>query len=360
MYTFKSIVDLQALIDHIVEENTELEYKLCFGDTERVCDNGTKQQSYGKKKKDWIAEFIKDVSGMANANGGHIIYGISEGKNERGHRIPKGLEPILSKTIDSDRLTRILTQYIRPALNVTVSYLPDPQKEGGYYIVKIPKGTTAHQNLCDKRYYRRHNAIVEAMEDHEIRDVMNRFKEPIIDLEFSIIKMVIHRKRSSQKLAGIKVVDGELPDKVSYKLQYQLVNNGSVYAKYINFFVYIPSHILKEKAEDVEDGIACLYGDNKICDVNNIKDRMSGNGSFRYEPILPHMYGRFYDIELKQNEERMLDDLYIRYEIHADNAEIKEKTIQLKDIEIILKEESILCDFVGNPIIVPNTDILGY
>lgn len=358
MYTFNSIGDLQALIDNVVEEHTELEYKLCFGDTDEECNNGVKQPCGGKKKKDWRAEFVKDVSGMANANGGNIIYGIKEEKNEEGHRIPTKLEPISPRTHDCDQLTRIVTQSIRPILNVTINYLPDPQKEGGYFIVNVPKGMTAHQNLYDKRYYRRHNATVEAMEDHEIRDVMNRIKEPVVDLEFSIIKTITHRKKVSNYLAGVKVADGELPDKISYKLQYQLVNNGCIYAKYVNFFVYIPNHIIDEEVKDVEDGIACLYGDNKIFDTD-LRGRLSGNGSLRYEPILPHMYGRYYDIQLKLNEEQLQDDLVIRYEIHADNAEVRSKEIKLKDIEIVQNEEEIQCDFTGHPIIVPNTDFLG-
>lgn len=346
MYTFNNIVDLQSLIDNVVEEDTELEYKLCFGNTDEDC-------YCGKKKKDWRAEFVKDVSGMANANGGYIIYGIREENNEQGHRIPKQLEPIPFGNYNCDQLTQILTKGIRPSLDVSISCLSDPQKKGDYFIVKIPKGMTAHQSLYDKRYYRRHSATVEAMEDHEIRDVMNRIKEPVIDLEFSIVKAVTHRKRSSQYLAGVKVVNGELPDKVSYKLQYQLVNNGSVYAKYINFLVYIPEDILKEEAKDVEKGFACLYGDNKTYDALNINGRIYGNGLLRYEPILPHMYGRVFDVELKINEEQSLENLFIRYEIHADNAETRSAMIKLKDIEIIQKEEDILCDFTGNPIIVP-------
>ena len=357
MYTFNNIADLQALIDNVVEEHTELEYKLCFGDTDEECKNGVKQPCCGKKKKDWRAEFVKDVSGMANANGGNIIYGIKEEKNEQGHRIPIKLEPIPTRTYNCDQLTQIVTQSIRPVLNVTISYLPDPQKEGGYFIVNIPKGMTAHQSLYDKRYYRRHNATVEAMEDHEIRDVMNRAKEPVVDLEFSIIKTVTHRVRTSHYLAGVKVADGELPDQISYKLRYQLVNNGSIYAKYVNFFVYAPTHILDEEVKDIEDDIACMYGDNKIFDTD-LKGRLSGNGSLRYEPILPHMYGRFFEIQLKINEKQLFEDLFIRYEMHADNAEVRSKVIKLKDIEIILKEEKIQCDFVGNPIILTNTNFL--
>ena len=32
MFKFNNIADLHALIENAVDENTELEYKLCFGD----------------------------------------------------------------------------------------------------------------------------------------------------------------------------------------------------------------------------------------------------------------------------------------------------------------------------------------
>lgn len=122
-------------------------------------------------------------------------------------------------------------------------------------------------------------------------------------------------------------------------------------------FFYVPNHILNEEVKDVEDGIACLYGDNKIFDTD-LKGRWSGHGSLKYEPILPHMYGRYYDIQLKQIEKQLLEDLFIRYEMHADNAEVRSKTIKFNDIEIIQKEEEIQCDFAGSPIMGLNTDFL--
>lgn len=54
------------------------------------------------------------------------------------------------------------------------------------YIVNIPKSNTAHQ-ANDKRYYKRFNFESTAMYDYEIKDLLNRSNNPIIDLNFDII-----------------------------------------------------------------------------------------------------------------------------------------------------------------------------
>ena len=53
----KTLEDIQDLITNEVEESTELEYKSMV------------------KVNNWKSELAKDVSAMANANGGIIIYG---------------------------------------------------------------------------------------------------------------------------------------------------------------------------------------------------------------------------------------------------------------------------------------------
>ena len=58
--------DIQFLIDNSIEEGTELEYKRAFPKPKE------NQKQKGKE------ELAKDISAMANANGGTIIYGLSE------------------------------------------------------------------------------------------------------------------------------------------------------------------------------------------------------------------------------------------------------------------------------------------
>ena len=74
----KDIEDINFLIDNSVEESTELEYK----------------RSFAKSNKDWKKELAKDVSAMANSNGGIIVYGLKEKEISKGHSVPEDISPI--------------------------------------------------------------------------------------------------------------------------------------------------------------------------------------------------------------------------------------------------------------------------
>ena len=62
----KTINDLQKLIQNEIEESTVLEYK----------------GSFAKQNPKWKEELAKDISALANSNGGTIIFGIREKESE--------------------------------------------------------------------------------------------------------------------------------------------------------------------------------------------------------------------------------------------------------------------------------------
>lgn len=62
MQQIKTINDLQKLIQNEIEESTVLEYK----------------GSFAKQNPKWKEELAKDISALANSNGGTIIFGIRE------------------------------------------------------------------------------------------------------------------------------------------------------------------------------------------------------------------------------------------------------------------------------------------
>jgi len=61
-----------------------------------------------------------------------------------------------------------------------------PESPHYCYVVEIPQSGTAHQAL-DRKYYRRRNFESTAMEDYEIRDVMNRRKHPFLTAEVRVV-----------------------------------------------------------------------------------------------------------------------------------------------------------------------------
>lgn len=164
--SIENLEDIQSLIDNEVEESTELEYK----------------QSFAKKNPKWKEELAKDISAMANANGGIFIYGLAEKTVSNRRSIPEKIIPIVSTEMTKDQLSQLLSSNISPKIpNIEILVLP--KDDGNLFVVRVPKSTTAHQNKINHLYYIRRNAIVEVMEDYEIRDVMNRQSNPPLEIE---------------------------------------------------------------------------------------------------------------------------------------------------------------------------------
>ena len=103
----ESIADIQFLIDNSVEESTELEYK----------------RSFAKANPKWKEELAKDISAMANANGGIFIYGLAEKNVSNGLSLPELITPIPSTEMTKDQLSQLLFFIVLYALGyLTLSY----------------------------------------------------------------------------------------------------------------------------------------------------------------------------------------------------------------------------------------------
>jgi hypothetical protein len=262
---------LLQLINDRIEENPELEYKA----------SGALQREDKK-----VMEITKDVSAFANSNGGVLIYGISEDQTDR--RFPGKIDPIDCKTISKEWLEQVINSRIRPRINglkIHVISIPEKQNEV-VYILEIAKGDTAHQ-ADDKKYYRRHNFMVEPLYDHEIRDIMGRQTSPKLSLDFEIVKIEDY----------IQVVGG---DKFfHYFLNVYAQNIGRLYAKYINVALSLPKRCVnKEKYDQRNEELTNVQLDNKVRDLvePNSERYYQGPiakpkqyGPARYEPLLPGM-----------------------------------------------------------------------
>ncbi len=122
---------VQQYIDDGVEESLNLDYKAA----------GALAKTPGKRK-----EVTKDVSAMANSDGGIIIYGLSE----KG-QLPDALDPIDRQEFSKEWLEHVIGN-IRPRIDDLIIH---PVTIGNsdsdvVYIVEIPQSHTAHQAM-DKR-----------------------------------------------------------------------------------------------------------------------------------------------------------------------------------------------------------------
>ena len=288
---------------------------------------------------------------MANANGGTIIYGIREKDANKGHAIPSDLLPISYKEMSKDKLSQILSSNIQPVIDdVEITVIPN-NDICGFFVVQVPQSNTAHQNKLNHQYFKRRNATVEVMEDYEIRDVMNRSKHPIIELEFELHKTILQITEKQLPLFstnGLK--ENKHSTKTIYKLKYRLVNKGKVYAKYINYFIHIPLELLHDTEKDYVniDGFNNSFevvGDNTIRDLMAVNGLSREYGPARYDPLLPNVRGREKSVELNCNCINDVNSLpSIWYSVLADNAPERKIIIDWRDIKVIEKTKSVTKD----------------
>jgi hypothetical protein len=154
------IEDITALIERRIREDRTLEFKEAFdlGDSGKV-------------------DFLADVTAMANASGGTIVYGVVEGEgDDRGFAV--GLKPMMFAADERERqvanqLRDGVQERIPGVLHRAMAY------EGGYlYVVRIPASRLAPHMITVKtqrpRFYLRPGAVNEPMDVQQIKEVVLR------------------------------------------------------------------------------------------------------------------------------------------------------------------------------------------
>jgi hypothetical protein len=300
-------VKLQRLIDDQVEESHSLEYKAAG--------------ALSVAKKD---ELSKDISAMANAAGGTLIYGIAGFNDELNRHLPEKLSPIARTEFSKERLEQLINSNIKPRIEGVVIYPVNLNsgKDDVAYVVEVPQGATAHQ-ASDFRYYRRYNFEVLPMLDHEIRDVMGRNQHPKVTIELEFTRENLRSALNEQHPLVL--------------LKIYACNQGSRFAKYVNCFVSIPEIILwntgmNSLAEFSKSEIEKTDFKLNVTPLTN-KHRDSQYGGMKYEPILPGLkreLGSFRIFHL--NAALDSDRCKITWAVHADNAPVENGAILAREI----------------------------
>ena len=146
--------DVLQLIESLVEENIQLDYKA----------SASLQKTDEKKK-----EISKDVSAFANSVGGTIVYGVAQYADANRRRFPEridgGCDPV---EISKEWLEQVINSRIQPRIEgIRIHPIQLERTAPGkvIYTVSIPESFTAHQ-ASDHRYYRRYNFESVPMEDY--------------------------------------------------------------------------------------------------------------------------------------------------------------------------------------------------
>lgn len=333
----KTKAELEKLIADEIEESFNLEYK-----------GADALQNTARRKK----EIAKDVSSFANSSGGVIIYGIKEYDKPEKRHLPESITPINRDQISREWLEQVINSNISPKIdNLKIYPVILDDINAVVYIVEIPMSNTAHQNTADKRYYRRYNFEAVPMLDYEIRDILNRTKDPEIIIDFLIEKRIFKKKDNSflpqifystNSFFAIKKESSEIPEyETEITLKFFPVNIGSIYAMYINYCVILPVNILCDtnnyRLKKVNTEYVEYYGENTLRDIVDYKSSNIGIGSpiygpSRFAPILPKLNGK--SEKLKLIDKYILDDREISWTVYADNAQPKTGKIKLTEIPL--------------------------
>jgi predicted HTH transcriptional regulator len=120
--------DIDRLINAAIQETVDLEYK-----------SSTALTNTPANKK----EMSKDVSAMANASGGRIVYGVLEDKNHYPTRRDDGVDPgLVSKEWIEDVLWSNITPKIAGVVIHPIRFTDSPLRVG--YVIEVPQGMKAH------------------------------------------------------------------------------------------------------------------------------------------------------------------------------------------------------------------------
>jgi hypothetical protein len=158
--------DIERLVENQVEESLVLDYK---------------QGLPSKEDKD-VREFLYDVASFANAQGGDIVYGISDkrDKNKQSTGLPEkilGLDTV-NLTTDRSRLESTIRDGIVPPVEARFDTIETSQ--GPILILRIPKSWEAPHMVTRERinkFYLRSNSGKELMNIDQIRSSFLRGRD---------------------------------------------------------------------------------------------------------------------------------------------------------------------------------------
>lgn len=193
-----NIEDIQNLIEIGAEENLHLEFK------------DGKALDFSEKEKIQIS---KDSSAFANSDGGIIIYGISESKEN--HKA-SCLSPVDSKVITKEWLENIISSRTERIFFFVIYSIPISEDSTQViYLVKIPKSANAPHMCCDKKFYKRYNFKAQPMDEYEVRELYSRIIVP--DLSLANFELVNSRAKDNS---------------VRYEFHVAISNTGNTIGKY--------------------------------------------------------------------------------------------------------------------------------
>lgn len=175
---FSTFLEIKSLLNFAVEA-MEVEFK-AGPSLDKLLSKDSGESSKAK------SELVKDVTAMAHAAGGTIIYGV-KAKEVNGQSVADSIVPVIDPGITRDRLTDLITANTEPRFSgFRIQVIPTDEESAQVFVIEVDKADTAHQSKIDFRYYRRIEASARAMHDFEIREVMNRKSAALVEVKIFV------------------------------------------------------------------------------------------------------------------------------------------------------------------------------
>lgn len=282
-----------------------------------------KAASLGRDSKR-TAEIAKDVSALANSAGGLLFYGIPEA----GH-VPGAPDPITDPTITKEWLEQTISTGIHPRiLDIRIHPIRLSQPTGGsVYVVEVPEGITAHQAVVYQKYYRRFNFESVPMHDREIRDVMGRHRDPVVDVTAKL------KVGPAAEMLGVRT------SQEHYRwLKLGLENVGTRMAHEVHAFIHIPLALLDrpEKMIPFPRVHETPHGPIAVIQITN--KTVDGDGPLAMPvkiegSLLPGLSLHVKTIRLISTDTPLPANTLVVMQVYADEAQARTQTIHLHDLE---------------------------
>lgn len=287
--------DIENLISAKIRESEVLEYK-----------NANKK--FSDKDKNEIA---KDVSAMANSNGGVIIYGVDTDRNDK--TMPIKISGVHPDNIESfDRVVN--SQIKRDIKGIQKKILS--KDSISVMVIFIPQSEDSpHQSLADKRYYRR--SLTESIPmEHDIVELhFGRRLGPILELEVVDI---------DKKIDNLFFKEDGFSEPL--RLRLNIYNSGRKVGRHVEaIFLFPESTKIRIINSDGLQNIDELYIERK---------RQARQFSENIGVFHPFMYKKISDItiEVSKNwyENESFNEPFMEWRIFADEMNPQSNSIFLR------------------------------
>lgn len=178
--------------------------EVTLDDIKQLKDDEIPESAAVEYKKDVIRDkkLIKEICGLANANGGYLIFGVEESEEEPP--IPKSLPGLSLEDFNMQRTQQVINTNIEPRISVRMQAIEKPSDDTSFVVIHVPEGTDKpYLSTKTGRFYQRYNIETRQMTEPEISNLYKqRFSTPqqVHDYLVELIEYYRERVASSEPI----------------------------------------------------------------------------------------------------------------------------------------------------------------